>query len=244
MHSSPLEIDAQHLPADVELLRLGKSPSTNSVALSGPATSRRLIWTPRQTAGRGRGSNVWQAGPGCLTFTYLEPDPGIPAERLPTSSLIAAMALADALQPLVPVRLKWPNDVYAKDRKLSGILVENHPDKALVVGIGINLTNEVSGIDIPAINLVQAGAPPDKVDATRLVSDWIRHFQDLLELSRSGNLRLAEAWRPRCWLAGKTVVMNSGVSGLCRGIDPSGGLLLENDSGLQVVHGGVVARGD
>jgi len=242
MHLSRLEINEQGLPADVEVLRLAESPSTNTEALSGPANHRRLVWTPRQTAGRGRGANVWQAQPGCLTFTYLEPDPGIPVEKLPTTSLIAALALADALRPLVPVQLKWPNDVYAKDRKISGILVENHPENALVVGIGINLTNDVSDIDLPAINLLQAGVAEEQIDATSLVVRWIKHFQDLLELSRKGDLRLAEAWRPLCWLSGKQVAMDRGVSGVCRGIDPSGGVLLENDSGIHVVHGGTVAR--
>lgn len=241
MDSSSFEINQHGLPADVELLRLPESPSTNSVALAGPANRRRVIWTPRQTAGRGRGSNVWQANAGCLTFSYVEPAPEIPAEQLPTTSLIAALALADALRPLVPVRLKWPNDVYAKDRKLSGILVENHAENALVVGIGINLTNDVSAIDIPAINLLQAGAGQGEIDATRLVARWIQHFQDLLELRRNGDLRLAEAWRPLCWLSGKTVTMDSGVSGVCRGINSSGGLQLENDC-IHVVHGGVVAE--
>jgi len=241
MNPHAIEINQQGLPADVELLRLEESPSTNSAALAGPADRRRLIWTPRQTAGRGRGTNVWQAKPGCLTFSYLEPAPGLPPERLPTSSLIAALAMADALRPAVQVRLKWPNDIYTNDRKLCGILVENHPDDALVVGIGINLCNDVSDIDIPAINLLQAGATESELDATRLVTRWIGYFRDLLELSRSGNLRLVEAWRPQCWLQGKTVTMDGGTVGLCHGIDSSGGLLLEAADGIQTVHGGVVA---
>lgn len=149
--------------------------------------------------------------------------------------------MADAL-PVGVAQLKWPNDVYAHGRKLCGILVERHSEGALVVGVGLNITNDVSGIDIPAINLREAlgGSSAAALDATAILGSWLTHFLRLMALYRTDDLPLAQAWRPRCFLTGRRVIMKDGVSGRCLGVDASGALRLQTAQGLHLVHGGEV----
>ena len=66
----------------------------------------------------------------------------IPPERIGLISLAAGLAIADAIsERLVPVSLKWPNDIYLDERKLGGVLIHTRLDATItaMVGIGVNL---------------------------------------------------------------------------------------------------------
>ena len=70
----------------------------------------------RQTAGKGRGCNVWYSPPGCLlfTFTFTTTD----GKNLPFAQYLLSLALVQAIQRVgegsSAVKIKWPNDIYAK----------------------------------------------------------------------------------------------------------------------------------
>ncbi len=99
-----------------------------------------------QSGGRGRGERrSWTAPPGssvlCTVLLRSESMPRlrVGAGRLGLLPLVAGLAVAEAVEELcnVPVFLKWPNDLYLRDRKLSGILCR-YRDGAFLVGIGVN----------------------------------------------------------------------------------------------------------
>ena len=116
------------------IVRLASVTSTQEVARELPIGS--IVVADHQTAGRGRLDRRWVAPPGAalLASFVLEPHPLL--------SLAAGVAAAEACGP--DVRLKWPNDLLLRGRKLGGILVEVGGGKALV-GIGINLTSAPAG---------------------------------------------------------------------------------------------------
>lgn len=110
-----------------------------------------------QTAGRGQRGNSWEAEPGKnLTFSMLLRPANIPAHRQFEMSMIVSLAITDVLAENLPktdVRIKWPNDIYAGDRKICGILIENSVvgdtvDRA-VVGVGINVNQTEFLSDAP-----------------------------------------------------------------------------------------------
>ena len=107
-----------------------------------------LVLADHQTAGRGRGTNRWWSTRGGLTFSVLlRPDAiALPTARWPQISLTAGLAVCEAIESVEPElapQLKWPNDVYLRGRKLSGILVEATDGKQrnVVLGIGLNVHN-------------------------------------------------------------------------------------------------------
>ena len=116
------------------ILRLDSVTSTQEVARGLPVGS--IVVADHQTAGRGRMERHWDAPPGTalLASFVLEPHALL--------SLAAGVAAAEACG--AEVRLKWPNDLLLRGRKLGGILVEVGDGKA-VVGIGINLTSAPPG---------------------------------------------------------------------------------------------------
>lgn len=123
--------------------------STNDYASellkSGKAQHLQAIRTDFQSAGKGQKGSSWESerGKNLLVSIILLPE-HLEADKAFFISMLASLAITDALLPHVPdVRIKWPNDIYVKNRKLGGILIENSigHGKILssVIGIGLNV---------------------------------------------------------------------------------------------------------
>ncbi len=101
-----------------------------------------------QTAGRGQRGNRWESKRGeNLTFSILFKPEDIAAKDQFVISEAVALGIVDYLaEKGVECRIKWPNDIYYKDLKISGILIENgiSCDKLAysIAGIGININQE------------------------------------------------------------------------------------------------------
>jgi BirA family biotin operon repressor/biotin-[acetyl-CoA-carboxylase] ligase len=102
-----------------------------------------VVVAGRQTAGRGRGSRLWESPAGGLYASWLG---WLEASKLATLPLAVAVGLAEAIEVVtdaVPVRLKWPNDLIVNGRKLGGILCESRGGVDgvwAIAGFGVNLT--------------------------------------------------------------------------------------------------------
>ncbi len=107
-----------------------------------------IVYTDYQTSGKGQTGNSWHSewGENALFSLLLYPRHIHLAEHFILSQLIG-IAVKKALdQYTADITIKWPNDIYWKDRKIAGILIENTVkgatlDKA-VIGIGININQE------------------------------------------------------------------------------------------------------
>ena len=111
-------------------LKLSETKSTNSY-LAGTASALpggTVIYTYRQTAGRGQKGNSWESEDNKnLAFSYLLKSPHIEPSRQFFISEAVSLAVADMLSQYVPegISIKWPNDIYYRDQKICGILIEN-----------------------------------------------------------------------------------------------------------------------
>src|SRR5438105_4363779 len=95
-----------------------------------------------QRAGRGRLGRSWTAPPGGSLLVSVLLRPVLPVELWPLLGSAAAVAAVDAVVIAcdLPARVKWPNDVLVRDRKLGGILAEADPShETVVVGVGLNV---------------------------------------------------------------------------------------------------------
>lgn len=116
-------------------LRLAQCDSTQD-ELKRQLDTYDLITTLQQTAGRGRGENAWDHGPGALAFSFqTQPHPA-----LTWQSLEVAVSLAMSLEASFGARvdLKWPNDLYRAGKKCGGVLLNYHAP-TMLVGVGVNL---------------------------------------------------------------------------------------------------------
>lgn len=100
-----------------------------------------------QTHGRGRQGRAWIAPHGSALLASVLLRPAIPALHLPPLSLVIGLAIYDALLSEIPgdsLRIKWPNDLLIKGRKVAGILIEaslrSDRPESVIAGFGINLS--------------------------------------------------------------------------------------------------------
>ncbi len=204
----------------------------------------------RQTAGRGTQGRAWEGPVGNLHLSVLlRPDE--PVRLAPQWSLLAAVAVADALLPLLPdpaaLRLKWPNDLLLNGAKAVGILTESAPDAQgriawIVFGIGVNLAHAPSVPGRVTASLAGLGiAPPAPEDVAASL---------LAALDRRRRQRDAEGFGPirDAWLArgpaidAPLVIRRQGVEipGRFAGLADDGSLRLTIDGRVQTLVAGEI----
>lgn len=133
------------------IIRLDVVSSTQAVAFdlaARGAADRTVVVADHQTAGRGRRGRSWLDTPGSSLLASIVLRPALPVARWPLYGFVTAVAVAEALERAagLEARVKWPNDVRVDGAKIAGILLEARGDPALVIGIGIN----VSQTEFPA----------------------------------------------------------------------------------------------
>jgi BirA family transcriptional regulator, biotin operon repressor / biotin---[acetyl-CoA-carboxylase] ligase len=162
---------------------LDSCPSTNSWALARLASLNHgdVVFTPRQTAGRGQQGRTWYAPPGVLTASFVLDQ--IPVTQLPGLSLAAGLAVIYAIEDLLPelqnlLRLKWSNDVLLNGRKLAGILCE---------GVTSSATNLTKTDPINLAKTPLAKTPLAKVVVGVGLNCHVDFAQARLDVSAIGN---------------------------------------------------------
>jgi BirA family transcriptional regulator, biotin operon repressor / biotin---[acetyl-CoA-carboxylase] ligase len=209
-------------------VHLRVTDSTNErarVLAAGGAPHGTLVTADEQTAGRGRQGRTWVARPGAallMSVVLREPREALP--------LAAAVAVCEAIPAAAAI--KWPNDIWIDRRKVAGILVEGRPQEGwAVLGLGVNVR------EAPPLELVTSLAD----EAVDIAVDALL---DRLLAALDGWLRrplpeVLAAWRARDALLGRPVRWQNG-SGAGAGIDESGALLVDTDSGRVALDAGEV----
>ncbi|MDB5307868.1 MAG: birA [Gemmataceae bacterium] len=186
--------------------------SSNTLAhqLAHPDANGLVILAQNQTGGRGQFGRVWQSRPGSSLLVSVVLFP--PAELLRASVLTAwaAVAVGGAVYDLtgVQARIKWPNDLLIRGKKVCGILIEQA--RAVVAGIGLNLNQS-------ADEFVAAGLPDATslaavsgagVDLRAAAGAVVRHLDDEYGRLLAGERgAVAADWTWRTGLLGRRVVV-------------------------------------
>lgn len=211
-----------------------------------------LILTARQTAGRGRGANSWWSGPGALTFSVvLEPRRiGLATESFPQVALAAGLAVCEVIEQTLPgetAGLKWPNDVFLRGKKVSGILLEapQAGSDRLIAGIGLNVNNTLAAAPAElrqtAVSMIDVAG--QSLDRTEVLIGLLERLDMWLRALAFDRREVLSRWRPYCVLTGKRVRLKVGsrdVEGPCRGIDDEGRLLIATAGGTEAHRSGTV----
>lgn len=207
-----------------------------------------LFVTDRQTGGRGRHGRTWKSGEGSLTFSIIAnaPDPTSGAGHL--TGLAVGVAIAQAIEfDLAPLktRLKWPNDVYVDGGKVAGILLETVAGFAgqAVVGVGVNVGQRPDLGDDPGAADVRdlASATGRTLHRYDLLPALVRQIVDTIALIDRNVDDLLSEFRQRCLLTDRQITFRRGTEscrGHCRGIGPTGELIIETDQGRERLTSG------
>lgn len=173
--------------AGVTIDILEQTDSTNNRAAESRYGAGDVVIAERQEAGRGQRGNSWSSTPGeNLTFSVvLRPD-FLPAERQFRISKAVALAVADTIAEagLRPA-IKWPNDIYIGDRKVTGILIENdlmgpYLSRSVIgIGLNVNQTRFDPALPNPTSLAAEAGHPFDRAEV------FISFYRHLAERYRT-----------------------------------------------------------
>ncbi|MBZ7664429.1 bifunctional biotin--[acetyl-CoA-carboxylase] ligase/biotin operon repressor BirA [Klebsiella grimontii] len=204
-----------------------------------------------QQAGRGRRGRKWFSpfGSNLYLSMYWRLEQG-PAAAIGLS-LVIGIVIAEVLQSLGAdkVRVKWPNDLYLQDRKLSGILVEltgKTGDAAQIVsGAGINLMMRRVESDVVNqgwISLQEAGI---SIDRNQLAACLIKELRAGFKLFENEGLApYLGRWEKLDNFINRPVKLIIGdkeIFGISRGIDAQGALLLEQEGVIKPWIGGEIS---
>jgi BirA family biotin operon repressor/biotin-[acetyl-CoA-carboxylase] ligase len=206
-----------------------------------------VVHADEQTAGRGRMAHTWFSPPGNLYLSIVLRT-GQPVARTPELSFIAALAVADTVEALLPrqtrAMLKWPNDVLVSGAKIAGILLEQAND-ATIMGIGLNVLQAPSTSGYKTTTIVANGGIASVDGARDILLDRLGRHIEVWQSDGFGTIR--EQWLDRSYPIGAAIRVTSGghpVAGHFAGLDVDGALLLDTPEGRQrVVAGEIVATG-
>ncbi|MEM9089977.1 MAG: biotin--[acetyl-CoA-carboxylase] ligase [Cyanobacteria bacterium P01_F01_bin.53] len=225
---------------DINLFEQLPSTSTQlwSVLDSGAGGSGSVVIAQRQSAGRGQRGRVWDSAPGGLYLSLaLEPD--WPVTHSAQLTCLSAWGIATAFNNLgIPVKIKWPNDLFFQGKKLGGILTETRlshaepdslgPEKGenplprirqAVIGVGINWHNPVpeTGITLAQILEAMPDAPAkNKINCLEMLTALV--LKGILQGSffqrRVGSQVFMKAYMNLLTQAGKVVSLDKSLMAL------------------------------
>jgi BirA family transcriptional regulator, biotin operon repressor / biotin---[acetyl-CoA-carboxylase] ligase len=217
---------------------------TNAEALRSGARPGHVYIARTQSAGRGRQGRNW-VSPGGNLYATICTQP--PSDRNPAQlAFVAGLAVFDTVSEEAPdttFTLKWPNDILADGKKISGMLIEAG-ERGYAVGIGINIVASPPDDEVryPATSLRECtGITPQPYD---LLTRLCHHFDTWNQRWVTGGFEpLRAVWLASAHRMGDTIAASTGVDrieGRFQGLDADGALVLEDAGGT--VH--VITAGD
>ena len=217
----------------IELAECGSTNDEAGRLARAGAKHGTVVIADAQKAGRGRDGRVWESSVGGLYLSAVLRPP-LPLLDVPPMTLAIGIGVCDAARTAgAAAVLKWPNDVLVGGRKLSGVLVEAQSQggklDAVIVGIGVNLTNEV-----PAHAISLAEASGHSVDRAAFVTTLLSGVERWVDrYIASGLEAIIPAWQDRMavGLSARATIDGAPLVGAVAGLDLDGALLLRDDHG-------------
>lgn len=219
----------------------------------GGAQEGALAVAETQTAGRGRRGRRWEAPAGTGVWMSLLLRPPIAPAAAPTLTLLAGLAVAEALEEVtgLPMEIKWPNDILCNGKKLVGILMEMECEMqevhfiVLGIGVNVNITDFPPTLQKTATSLFLEGGRT--YSRRQTVHSILEHFEQMYDtfLQDGGFAPFRERYRGKCANIGREarVLGREEFTAEVLDITPEGELLVRRkDNGREeIVFSGEVS---
>ncbi len=233
-----------------QLQKYSSVDSTNAVAhrmAEQGAEEGIVVVADRQTGGHGRMQRVWSSPVGGLWFSLIL-RPQIDPRYVAQITLLAGVAVAKTLRNLYQtdeIRIKWPNDLLYKDKKVTGILAEmqlteDQDVDYVIVGIGVNVNPPMD--EMPeeirnrAASLNQALNRSYSCEA--VLDTILKEIDGMYRLwQQDGNKAVLSLWKEmNCTLGKRVTILDEDkeiFSGTAVALDAEGSLLVCNEAGQE-----------
>lgn len=179
------------MPA-LKRIHLKEVDSTN-IYINKVEESNVIVTADYQTSGKGQGTNKWESEEGQNLLFSIKVSPNkLAVNRYFMLSMIGALALQEVLDKEVGnITLKWPNDIYWHDKKISGTLIETSIAgkfiQYCILGIGINVNQRVFLSDAPnPVSIWQIKGK--ETDREELLNSIIKTFSKYFDMLNNGEV--------------------------------------------------------
>ncbi len=216
-----------------------------------------VISAGTQTAGKGRIGRKWESPTkdSVSTSLLLTPD-DISLEAIPTITVVAAMAVRDALSRLYGLegKIKWPNDIVLGGKKICGILTEmemkNNKVWYVVVGIGVNVHNtqfpeeiafKATSVDIELQK--ESDRKGHRSEITKAIWESFQKYYNIFIKTQdmSGLKEEYERYLANLNERVRIEAQENSYEAIAKGIDDRGQLVIEVDGQQQIISTGEVS---
>jgi BirA family transcriptional regulator, biotin operon repressor / biotin---[acetyl-CoA-carboxylase] ligase len=221
------------------IIELQQVESTNNYATglvhAGMAHHGISVFAHHQTKGKGQRNKIWDsaAGENITTSIIIEP-----STLSISQSFLLSKAIALACYEFFKIyagdetKIKWPNDIYWRDRKAGGILIENilfgQLWKFAVVGVGINV-NQTNFPELNAVSLKQiTGRTFENIE---IVKELYKQIESCFNLLKKDSAAVDEAYHQQLYKLNETVKLkknNRVFETTIKGVSNTGQLLTNN----------------
>jgi len=227
-----------------------KVSSTNDVAAEmltkDTVVEGTIIYAGEQLKGRGQRGNKWvsEAGKNLTVSIILYPG-FLKAEQQFIISKIISLSIAEFLDAYSDaISIKWPNDIYYKDDKIAGILIENSLEgntiKNSIIGTGINI-NQVNFLPEITNPVSLSMINKREYDLSALLPEFCSICNKWYNRLRKGHLNyINNKYRSRLYrlnIPSRFITAKGSVRGKISGVDRFGRIKIEMDNGKTVVYG-------
>jgi BirA family biotin operon repressor/biotin-[acetyl-CoA-carboxylase] ligase len=238
-----------------EIIFYRETTSTNDKAMEMAAKARdgTVVIADAQVSGRGRLGRKWISPPGKNLYFTVILKPSCSPKETSLLTLMAAVAVVWGIRDYtgIPAVIKWPNDIFLKDRKVGGILTEMKADmdrvEYVVVGIGVNVNMALNVLprSIRSYSTSLSREKKQPVNRTRLLGEMLAHLDHWYKRILEGDkIALLEQWRNLDVTVGKEVdvkLHDRVISGIAEGISSDGELMVKCSTGaVERVYAGDV----
>lgn len=207
------------------------------------ASEGTLIAADAQIRGKGRLGRSWISPPGCNLYFSMILRPDILPVWTSQVTLVSAVSLCESLvrQTGLPVRIRWPNDLWIGEKKVGGILTEMSADMdqvnyvVLGAGINVNMPREALPVDLreTATSLfLEAGRTFSRVDLFRGLLEGLE--SDYAMFCKKGFIPFRERWTALSMTIGRPVhvrMPHGEVQGFALEIGEQGYLRIRREDG-------------
>ena len=198
-----------------------------------------------QTSGRGRRGKIWRAAPGCALMFSVGDWLHAGTQVISSFPIWIGIAVCQFLRQIgIPVKLKWPNDLWIDDSKIAGVLVETRGDRSrsfVVVGIGLNIIPTL-GLNTPSAAASKyLGRPWSDDETAGLIATVESAFLEYLDSTPQA---LKKSFCEVSSLNDQLVNASSEagqIAGIVKGIDELGQLCILTHNGLEHLAAGDVS---
>nr|AIF17650.1 biotin--acetyl-CoA-carboxylase ligase (birA) [uncultured marine thaumarchaeote KM3_78_D07] len=212
-----------------------------------------VVISKKQTGGRGRMKRKWKSPVGGIWMSIII-NPKFDVTYTTLVPIATSLALCIAIEKILKIntKLKWPNDITLKKKKVAGVLINvsmiSNQIENMVLGIGINFKinpNELENSIKKTPNFYGVGTLVKKNQSmTPLIKQFLYELENVLQLINSGQIKkIRNRWTKRSSTIGRNVsiVTNEGrISGKAIRIDNEGGLIIsKNKKTHRVIVGDV-----